>query len=233
MKKIYELILFTSATHDYVDPIVNFIEKELEPFSSAYNSIKKCSYEASQNADKVNELLRWLNRIANSDWIPPAMLYYVKNHNNPQAMHDFLEKLERLAAFMNTDAWNVNDRIERYAKVLKDIESSSDEKFGNSINLTEEEKETFIKILNSDLYTMKADRRNYLILRLDTFISDGSAEYTPKTLTIEHVLPQTVAEKSEWEKTWPDVKDRETWCHKIGNLIPLSKRKNSEAQNYN
>ena len=32
MKKIYELILFTSATHEYVDPIVNFIEKKEKYF---------------------------------------------------------------------------------------------------------------------------------------------------------------------------------------------------------
>ena len=32
MKKIYELILFTSATHEYVDPIVNFIEKDEKYF---------------------------------------------------------------------------------------------------------------------------------------------------------------------------------------------------------
>ena len=32
MKKIYELILFTSAISDYVDPIVNFIEKEEKYF---------------------------------------------------------------------------------------------------------------------------------------------------------------------------------------------------------
>ena len=33
MKKIYELILFTSATHEYVDPIVNFIEKNEKFFN--------------------------------------------------------------------------------------------------------------------------------------------------------------------------------------------------------
>ena len=32
MKKIYELILFTSASHEYVDPIVNFIEKKEKYF---------------------------------------------------------------------------------------------------------------------------------------------------------------------------------------------------------
>ena len=32
MKKIYELILFTSATHEYVDPIVNYIEKDEKYF---------------------------------------------------------------------------------------------------------------------------------------------------------------------------------------------------------
>lgn len=79
---------------------------------------------------------------------------------------------------------------------------------------------------------MTSNKRNYLVLRLDSFVSDGSAYYDSKLLTIEHVLPQTVAPGSQWEKDWPDPVEREKWLHKLGNILPLSKRKNSQAQNY-
>ena len=55
-----------------------------------------------------------------------------------------------------------------------------------------------IKVLDSDIYDLTSRRRNYLILRLDAFISDGGATYDPTILTIEHVLPQTVNKESEW-----------------------------------
>jgi len=69
-------------------------------------------------------------------------------------------------------------------------------------------------------------------LRLDSFISDGAAKYDYNIITIEHVLPQTVAAGSDWEIKWPDEDERKTWLHKLGNIILLSRRKNSQAQNY-
>ena len=83
------------------------------------------------------------------------------------------------------------------------------------------------------MYKMVSNKRNNLILRLDSFVSDGSASYDSKILTIEHVLPQTVSKGSQWEEWWPDPDERDQWVHKIGNMLPLAKRKNSQAQNYN
>ena len=31
---------------------------------------------------------------------------------------------------------------------------------------------------------------------------------------------------------WPDSEERERWLHRIANLLPLNKRRNSQAQNY-
>lgn len=79
---------------------------------------------------------------------------------------------------------------------------------------------------------MTARRRNYLILRLDSFLVDGAATYDPTVLTIEHVLPQTVGEDSEWATQWPNVSERSLWIHRLANLVPLTQRRNSQAQNY-
>jgi hypothetical protein len=98
--------------------------------------------------------------------------------------------------------------------------------------LTATEKEKLLALLNGDIYTMMSRRRNYLILRLDSFLSDSAAIYDPSVLTIEHVLPQTVPAGSEWETLWPDASLRVSWEHRLANLVPLIQRRNSQAQNY-
>lgn len=210
---------------------IDFIENTLGPYTEAYRVIKGNEYTSTTGADQVNDILQWLNRIDNSDWVPVAMLFYVLHKDDPALMDRFLRRLERLAAFMRATSWDVTHRIERYVKVLSDIEAGGID-FGSAIELTQEEKDAFLEKLNSDMYKMVSNKRNYLILRLDSFVSDGAATYNSKILTIEHVLPQTVAAGSGWEAMWPDEDERTFWLHKIGNLLPLTKRHNSQAQNY-
>ena len=213
------------------DSAIDFIDSTLEPYANAYNIIKNASFMSTENAEKVNNILAWLNRIDNSDWLPSAMVFYCKHKNNSNDLLLFFEKLERLASFMRLSSYDINHRIERYAAVLSDLENGSNT-FGENIELTAGEQNEFIDILNSDLYTMTGIKRNYLILRLDSFMSDGAASYKSNVLSIEHVLPQTVSAGSEWEKDWTDLDERSYWLNKIGNLIPLTKRNNSSAQNY-
>ena len=79
---------------------------------------------------------------------------------------------------------------------------------------------------------MTPQRRNYIIQRLDSFVSDGGATYNTKLFTIEHVLPQHPAEDSDWMKLWPDAQERSYWLNRIANLVPLTRPSNSAAQNY-
>ena len=211
---------------------IGFIDNTLSPYSEAYRVIKNSEFISTSGADRVNDILRWLNRIDNSDWVPVAMLFYVKHKNDAVLMSKFLRRLERLAAYMRATSWDVTHRIERYARVLSDVETATADDLGTAIELTSAEIEEFLGRLNSDMYKMVSNKRNYLILRLDSFVSDGAATYDSKILTIEHVLPQTVNDGSQWAEWWPDPEERAQWVHKIGNLLPLAKRTNSQAQNY-
>ena len=101
-----------------------------------------------------------------------------------------------------------------------------------NIELTDWEKQQFIEALKGDVYSMTAQRRNYIIQRLDSFVSDGGATYNTKIFTIEHVLPQHPGKDSEWMKIWPDVQQQKYWLNKIANLVPLTRQRNSAAQNY-
>jgi hypothetical protein len=180
----------------------------------------------------VNYYLNWLHRIDNSDWIPPAMLFLKEYGNKPKRVARFFELLERLAAYMHICRLNVNDRIEIYGNLITEIQSGVEPDEMNYINLSDEERAEFREALDGNIYELTPRRRNYLILRLDSFVSDGAAIYDPKILTIEHVLPQTVPNDSEWEDWWPDESERKSWVHRLANLVPLNKKKNSSAQNY-
>ncbi|MDT0507454.1 DUF262 domain-containing HNH endonuclease family protein [Novosphingobium sp. MMS21-SN21R] len=210
----------------------SFIDDVLDPFSDALEDIRSASYESTKQAETINYYISWLNRIDNSDWIPPAMLFLKKYRNKPDRLATFFELLERLAAYMHICRFNVNERIDIYANLISEIEEGKAPDDMDYLGLDEEEKATFRDALDGKIYDLTPRRRNYLILRLDSIISDGAATYDPKVLTIEHVLPQTVSDGSQWEEWWPDVDERKAWVHRLANLVPLNKKKNSAAQNY-
>lgn len=211
----------------------NFIEKILVPFADAYQIISTATYESSGDATQINNHLKWLGQIDNFDWIPPSILFLTKNKNKPEQLERFFTRLERLAASMFLRRCDVNKRIERYARLISAIEGKQDI-FGpqSPINLSSDEKKETKEVFNGDIYNMTKRPRTYLMLRLDSFISDQAAVYDHKVITVEHVLPQTVEPGSYWAKKWPNVASREKWLHKLGNLLLLSKSKNSQAQNY-
>lgn len=208
-----------------------FIDNTLDPYAEAYYVIKNAVYSSTDEADSVNGTLRWLNRIDNTDWVPVAMYYFSHHKDETELLAGFFKKLERLAASMRATSWDIHSRVQRYARILTELEGNGCAEYGQEIELSEDEKTQFIKQLNSDIYTMTSNKRNYLILRLDSFVSDNAATYKTQIFTIEHVLPQTPKEDSEWNKLWT-AEQQKMWLNKIGNLVPLARRKNSEAQNY-
>lgn len=211
----------------------DLVSKVVQPYTQAYLIAKHCQYVSTSNAAEINALLKWLNRIDNSDWLPSAMKFLAEHENDAAYVHWFLRKLERLAACMHICGYDVNARIERYATLLRALEEShSMASPVATVELTAYEQLTLRCVLQSDIYLMTARRRNYLILRLDSFLVDGAATYDPTVLTIEHVLPQTVDEGSVWATQWPNVSDRNLWLHRLANLVPLTQRRNSQAQNY-
>jgi uncharacterized protein with ParB-like and HNH nuclease domain len=209
-----------------------FIDEVLEPFADALENIKEESYVATANAEVINYYIGWLNRIDNSDWIPPAMLFLKKHRNKSKQVARFFELLERLAAYLHICRHNVNWRIEIYSHIMSEIEEGKSPDNIEWLDLDEDEKEEFRNALDGNIYDLPPRKRNYLILRLDSFISDGAASYDPKLLTVEHVLPQTVTDANAWQNWWPVETERKGWLHRIANLVPLNKKKNSSAQNY-
>ncbi len=213
------------------------IDDVLEPYSEAYIILKERKYSSTLNAEKINEMLYWLNKIDNSDWMPSAIKFLADKKHDSDYVLWFLKKLERLTSYLYITNKNVNQRIERYKLILDEMEVNPNHNINDklsTIELYDDEKIEFKNALDGDIYRMTGKKRNYIILRLNSFVSDGGMGYESENsiLTIEHVLPQTVNPNSQWEQWWPDEEIRKIWIDRIANLVPLTRKKNSEAQNY-
>ena len=224
--------------HTYVIPMttpISLIDEYLEPYTETYLQLKNEAYVSTNNAEAINDILYWLNKIGNYDWMPAAILFFTQHKNDSKYILWFITKLERLAAYLQITAQDVTQRMVRYKYLLsemKDNPNSTIEDPLKNIELTDWEKSSFINTLNSDIYTMPSVRRNYIIQRLDSFVSDGGAKYNTKIFTVEHVLPQTPSQESGWLNIWENQQERLYWLNKIANLVPLTRQRNSAAQNY-
>lgn len=209
-----------------------FIDEVLKPYSDAFEEIKTKNYFSDRDAESINALFRWLNQIDNVDWIPPAILYLSRNRNQPDDLKRFFTDLERLAAGLMIMRADINYRYDRYGRLLNEIEQGEDLFLADSaLQLSPIECNEVIRNLNGNLYLAKRIRQ-FVLVRLDSALSDSEATYHYPVISVEHVLPQNPPAGSAWTQWFPSEEEREAYVHRLGNLVLLSRRKNSEAQNY-
>ena len=211
---------------------ISFIDEELEPFADAYEIVTRESYESTEGAEKVNTFLRHLNRLDNFDWIPPAIAYFRRYKGQTDELLQFVTNLERLAYGLFIRRANINERIERYGRVIGAVDSGG-ELFNDDspLHLSTDEKRQILERLNGDIYSFVRLRKP-LLLRLDSVVAEEGATYEHKIISIEHVLPQNPQAESQWLKWFLDEDERRQWTHRLANLVLLSRRKNSRASNY-
>lgn len=159
----------------YVRPTDNpqkFIDETLRPLADAFFDIKNATYQRVKRADEVNRIFKWLNRIDNFDWVPPAILYLSQNYNKNEDLLRFFYDLERLTAGLFIRRTDLNGRVERYSKLLTAIECGEDlYKTDSPLQLTPKEQNDILQNLNADFLILKI--RRYVLLRLDTALSKG------------------------------------------------------------
>ncbi len=220
---------------EYVVPIhkpKELIDGVIIPLADAFLEITSARFESMKHAEEINSLFQWLGRIGNYDWIPPAIKFLCDHRNDPMAILRFFSDLERLVVYMMVNRMDITRRVERYGKLLAAMEEKSDLYEENSpLQLTETERNSFLAALNGNIYDIKFVTR-YVLLRLDSLLTEGEAKYDFENVSIEHVLPQTPEPDGEWCKLFPDPIHRAEVVHTLGNLVLLTRRKNSSAQNF-
>ena len=197
--------------------------------------------KTSENYDKLinltadfnNEYKNLINVMKvgfnSEDWIPPLLYYYEKF--NTQGLVKFLKLLDNkfMGDWINRET--PTKRLENMNKILKAIEIGENyNDILNNKNLFSFDINNFKNIINGNIYGERYCK--YLLLKIEYLSLDSEVAYIGnyKNISIEHVLPQNPKEDSEW-KTKFSNEDREEWTNKLGNLILLTKRKNSKLSN--
>lgn len=210
-----------------------FVDEVLLPMAQAFAELRDADYASTHHAEQVNEHLRWLNRLEFKDWVPPALAFFVRHRQQPDAVLSFFRDLERLGYSMLVRKAGVNERIERFSALTGVVEAGGDLVAASSpLQLTPEEQHQTYAALNGPLYETHSPRAlALLLLRLDHLLSDGSASYQHEVVSVEHVMPQQPAPNSQWAGWVPDKAVHQLWVHRLGNLALLSRKKNSSASN--
>ncbi|KAI3594348.1 hypothetical protein D9X30_0580 [Cupriavidus sp. U2] len=210
-----------------------FIDEVLLPMSQAFSDVVAASYSAPTHSEMINEHLRCLNRLEYNDWVPPTLAFFVRYRQEPEALLNFVRDMERLAYFLLVTRAGINERIDRFAKVTREIDDDSNLSLErSSLQLTPVEQMGFFTALNGNLYDDLPKARLPVLLRLDSLISGGGASYDYSVVSIEHVLPQSPPAGSQWLSWFSEPAQRAALVHKLGNLALLTRRKNSSARNW-
>ncbi|MBF4625370.1 DUF262 domain-containing protein [Clavibacter sp. VKM Ac-2872] len=207
-----------------------FIHDVLQPYALADSRLVAQNFTGEPRWRGVNAWLSRLSQLDNDDWRPVALWALREHGDEVEFLDQFLGKLERLAASMLLRRVYATPRAQRYMDLLKQL-IAGDGLASMAFELSPDEKAETLVRLGGEIY-LTPPVRKYVLLRLDSILADDpGASYDHSTITVEHVLPQHPDAESRWLADFDEDQSR-YWTHRLGNLLLLNRRKNSQAQNY-
>lgn len=207
-----------------------FVDEIVVPYGQAMESIQRSYAGPETEWSQVNAWLRRLSMIDNKDWRPIALWVLREHADQPKVIAPILQRLEHLAASMLLGGVYTTPRVARYLDVLADLKAGLGAEARN-FDLTDDEKRWAREALDGDIYRMQIKRARYVLLRLDELMANNpGVTYEHDIVSIEHVLPRNPAAGSSWMKLFSED-DRKAWTDRLGNLLLLNHRKNSQANN--
>jgi len=174
-----------------------------------------------------NRITAMIRGLPSTDWIPPVLAWYRKFKTNK-----LLDLITRIDNKFSAD-WIVQltptQRIQNMNEVLKSIEkfNTIDEVLASSVFAYD--RNQLLNQLDDSIYGRRFTK--YILLRLENlYFNHSSVLNLPDELSVEHILPQTPSPTGYWSQTFTPVQQEE-WRHRLGNLMLLSRRKNTSLGN--
>ena len=160
-------------------------------------------------------------------WIAPVLDYYRKYRR--RSFVAFLKALDRKLSADWITAATPTVRMENVNAILREIEASQDSAALLQSKTFTINKSDFERVINGDIYGRSFAK--YLLLKLDLIYRGSSTPMIPQAIaSIEHILPRNPSADSQWVKDF-SAAEREEWTNKLGNLVLISRRKNTSQGN--
>ncbi len=195
----------------------------VEKYLKLYRQLFDASNHDLTNDFRFDNLLKVMSTgLPSSDWIPPLLRYYDKFGKT--RLYDFLVALDNKFSSDWITQETPTARIEAMNTVIKVIDqsTSADEVFG--AGCLEVNADDLKRMLEGKVYGRRFAR--YVLLKLDYLYQSQDQKMHFETLSVEHILPQNPEENSQWVTDFSEEK-RAEWTDKLGNLVLITRRKNT------
>ena len=215
--KLPALLNKGEATFEFVDKYKQYYEQLFE----------NDSYDLTDSFELYNYLHLMRKGFEADFWVAPLLRYYDKFKTDQ--IINFVKALDNKFANDWLVGLTPTKRIENVNAIIQAID---DAKTANDVflssSLTHDNKDLLDK-LAGNIYGRRAAR--YILLKLDLLYHGHTTKLEmPGTISIEHILPQNPHDNSQWKTDFTDL-EREEWTDKLGNLVLISRRKNSAQGN--
>lgn len=185
------------------------------------------NYDLTKSFELYNYLHLMKKGFEADIWVAPLLRFYDKFKTNE--LISFVKALDNKFANDWLVGYTPTIRIENVNAIIQAIDDAktAGEVLKNT-SLSIDNKD-LTDVLESHIYGRRAAR--YVLLKLDLLYHGHTTKLEmPENISIEHILPQNPGDNSKWKMEFTDT-DREDWVNKLGNLVLISRRKNSAQGN--
>ncbi|MCP4308416.1 MAG: DUF262 domain-containing protein [bacterium] len=161
-----------------------------------------------------------------SEWKACCLRYAQKFGST--SFYDFMLAVEKVYMAHWVEGVRKDERYGDYVTILDAID---DESVGAAVcqAIVADEGAVAAACRRENFYS--AGFAKYFLLRLEVVASECTVDKHFEARSVEHVLPQTPQKDSTWTKWFTEPDGVGPWVHQAGNLVLLSKSKNSSSSN--
>jgi uncharacterized protein with ParB-like and HNH nuclease domain len=206
----------------FVDLVFDYVELYKKVFED-----RDILTETDPSYIKYRALLHIMNsQFKASEW-RACLLFFAKRFQGDN-IYDFSLKLEKVYLQQWLQGVRKDERYAGYSKILGQIESS---KRAEDVieSITYDENDILSVIATKKLYGTSFCK--YILLRLELVTSEHDVIKDFDAKSVEHVLPQNPEPEGYWA-SHHKIDEIPEYVDSLGNLVLLSKSKNSSAKNY-
>ena len=165
--------------------------------------------------------------LPSTDWIPPVLAWYRKF--KAEKLLNLIECIDNKFSADWILQLTPTQRISNMNDVLKAIDGAKVPADVLDSKVFEFDGKQLAVLLDGAIYGRRFAK--YVLLRLEYLLASHAAPLNlPDEISVEHILPQTPSATSQWVKDFTE-EQRECWLHRLGNLMLLSRRKNTSLGN--
>jgi len=224
--KEFENRVFSKGTVAKGEPFVNLVFDYVGLYKKVFED-RDIVLEGDPEHNRYRALIHIMDaEFRASEWRACTLL--LAHRFKGESVYEFCLRTEKVYLAQWVRGVRKDERYADYAKILGQIESAKNPKdVISSITYDADAIKEAVGIPN--LYG--AGFCKYVLLRLELVAAEHDVPKEFNAKSIEHVLPQTPEDDGYWAKhhALDEIHD---YVNKVGNLVLLSKSKNSSARNF-